>query len=129
MVVDPKGLQYILHTSGYRFPKRADIRGDTRFMLGDGIVWAHGQYRNIFALHVALRMHLIIYRRNASTPPQSDEPCLQLTPTAKLRDTVPPHCEKGNACNIWLHIGIMYLMIPLPLIIARDQNKGRGIAK
>lgn len=44
MVADPKGLQYILHTSGYRFPKRKDIRAIVRFILGDGIVWVEGVF-------------------------------------------------------------------------------------
>ncbi|TFY55001.1 hypothetical protein EVG20_g9479 [Dentipellis fragilis] len=43
MLTDPKALQYILHTSGYRFPKRADAVETTRLILGQGLVWAHGE--------------------------------------------------------------------------------------
>ncbi|KAA1474646.1 cytochrome P450 [Dentipellis sp. KUC8613] len=43
MLTDPKALQYILHTSGYRFPKRADNVEGTRLALGQGLVWAHGE--------------------------------------------------------------------------------------
>jgi alkylphenol/PAH-inducible cytochrome P450 monooxygenase len=42
MVADPKALQYILQSSGYRFPKRADFRAGARMIIGDGIVYAHG---------------------------------------------------------------------------------------
>ncbi|KAI0319080.1 cytochrome P450 [Amylostereum chailletii] len=43
MVADPKALQYILQTSGYRFPKKTEIVATFRFILGEGIVWAHGE--------------------------------------------------------------------------------------
>ncbi|KAA1474653.1 cytochrome P450 [Dentipellis sp. KUC8613] len=43
MLTDPKALQYILHTSGYRFPKRADNVEMIRLFLGQGLVWAHGE--------------------------------------------------------------------------------------
>ncbi|KAA1474645.1 cytochrome P450 [Dentipellis sp. KUC8613] len=43
MLTDPKALQYILHTSGYRWPKRADTNETTRLFLGQGLVWAHGE--------------------------------------------------------------------------------------
>ncbi|KZV71385.1 cytochrome P450 [Peniophora sp. CONT] len=42
MLADPKALQYVLQTSGYRYPKRADWRANQRMVVGDGIVWAHG---------------------------------------------------------------------------------------
>ncbi|VDB99464.1 unnamed protein product [Peniophora sp. CBMAI 1063] len=42
-LADPKALQYVLQTSGYRYPKRASSRGEIRMFLGDGIIWAHGE--------------------------------------------------------------------------------------
>ncbi|KAI0263473.1 cytochrome P450 [Gloeopeniophorella convolvens] len=42
MLADPKALQYVLHTSGYQFPKRPDVVKITELLLGKGIVWAHG---------------------------------------------------------------------------------------
>jgi alkylphenol/PAH-inducible cytochrome P450 monooxygenase len=48
MVADPKALQYILQTSGYRFPKRADARANARMVIGDGIVYVHGTCGNFF---------------------------------------------------------------------------------
>lgn len=38
MLADPKGLQYVLQTSGYRYPKAAAARGELRAFLGDGII-------------------------------------------------------------------------------------------
>ncbi|VDC03587.1 unnamed protein product [Peniophora sp. CBMAI 1063] len=42
MLADPKGLQYVLQTSGYRFPKNSESRGESHMVFGDGIVWADG---------------------------------------------------------------------------------------
>lgn len=43
MLADPKALQYVLQTSGYRFPKRPDARASARVLLGEGIIWVHGE--------------------------------------------------------------------------------------
>ncbi|KZV60943.1 cytochrome P450 [Peniophora sp. CONT] len=42
VLADPKALQYVLQTSGYRFPKRPDARASARVLLGEGIIWVHG---------------------------------------------------------------------------------------
>lgn len=42
MLADPKALQYVLQTSGYRFPKSASTRGEIRMIFGNGILWVHG---------------------------------------------------------------------------------------
>ncbi|KAF8514719.1 cytochrome P450 [Hysterangium stoloniferum] len=41
--VDPKALQYILCSSGYRFPKSSDFRFLAGIATGRGIVWAEGE--------------------------------------------------------------------------------------
>ena len=41
-LVDPKALQYILHTSGYHYPKGKEITQAIKLVLGQGVVWAHG---------------------------------------------------------------------------------------
>ncbi|KZV76310.1 cytochrome P450 [Peniophora sp. CONT] len=46
MLADPKGLQYVLQTSGYRFPKSASSRGEIRMIFGNGILWVHGEQHN-----------------------------------------------------------------------------------
>ncbi|VDC07323.1 unnamed protein product [Peniophora sp. CBMAI 1063] len=43
MLADAKGLQYVLQTSGYRYPKAAAARGELRAFLGDGIIWVEGE--------------------------------------------------------------------------------------
>ncbi|KZV60942.1 cytochrome P450 [Peniophora sp. CONT] len=40
-IADPKALQHVLQTSGYRYPKTAEYRGNVRMVMGDGLVWAH----------------------------------------------------------------------------------------
>lgn len=44
MVADPKALQYILHTSGYNFPKSPDASHVIRMLTGDGVGCTHGKY-------------------------------------------------------------------------------------
>ena len=79
MLADPKGLQYVLQTSGYRYPKNAIMRGEqhmivrayplilhffhlttiSSFQLGDGIIYAEGAYRLIdLLLSVADQMQV-----------------------------------------------------------------------
>jgi hypothetical protein len=43
MVADPKALQYILHTSGYNFPKTPDASHTIRMLTGDGIGSTQGK--------------------------------------------------------------------------------------
>ncbi|KAJ7750121.1 cytochrome P450 [Mycena maculata] len=42
LVTDPKALQYIYHTSGYRFHKQPERIELTRMISGRGILWADG---------------------------------------------------------------------------------------
>ncbi|KAF8486759.1 cytochrome P450 [Russula emetica] len=41
-LADPKALQYVLHTSGYRFPKGREANQNIKLVVGPGIIWAHG---------------------------------------------------------------------------------------
>lgn len=43
MVADPKALQYILHTSGYNFPKAPDASHTIRMLTGDGVGCTKGE--------------------------------------------------------------------------------------
>ena len=48
MVADPKALQYILHSSGYNFPKRTDMLKVTAMVAGEGaLVCSHGTFLSI----------------------------------------------------------------------------------
>jgi cytochrome P450 len=51
-LADPKALQYILHTSGYRFPKGREANQFIKLIVGPGIGWAHGT-----RILVLLRFH------------------------------------------------------------------------
>lgn len=42
MVADPKALNYILHSSGYNFPKKEEQRRLTEFVTGKALVTSHG---------------------------------------------------------------------------------------
>ncbi|KAF8499530.1 cytochrome P450, partial [Hysterangium stoloniferum] len=41
---DPRALQYILNTSGYRFPKSPDFLFVVEVVAGRGIIWAEGEH-------------------------------------------------------------------------------------
>ena len=53
-VVDPKALQYILHTSGYHFPKGIEATQSIKLVIGQGVVWAHGP--QIFELPASIAL-------------------------------------------------------------------------
>lgn len=42
-VSDPKALQYIIHTSGYSFPKWPERTEISRVLMGRGLLWADGE--------------------------------------------------------------------------------------
>ncbi|GJJ15839.1 hypothetical protein Clacol_010117 [Clathrus columnatus] len=41
-LTDPKALHYILNTTGYTYPKPQQSRATTRLIIGEGLVYAHG---------------------------------------------------------------------------------------
>ncbi|KAE9394403.1 cytochrome P450 [Gymnopus androsaceus JB14] len=46
IVADPQALQYICHTSGYRFPKPQDFYQVAGFLMGRGLVTVEGEVHN-----------------------------------------------------------------------------------
>jgi len=43
LVADPKALQWIFNTSGYRYPKQPNLRVISHMVTGKGVVWADGE--------------------------------------------------------------------------------------
>lgn len=43
LISDPKALQYIYQTAGYRFPKHGPRRAFTHALTGSGLVWVEGE--------------------------------------------------------------------------------------
>jgi hypothetical protein len=41
-LADPKALQYVLHTSGYHYPKGRDVTRTIEMLVGRGLIWADG---------------------------------------------------------------------------------------
>ena len=41
-LADPKALQYVLHTSGYHYPKGRETTQSIKLIVGKGIIWSHG---------------------------------------------------------------------------------------
>ncbi|KAJ3811392.1 cytochrome P450 [Lentinula lateritia] len=71
--LDPRAIQYVFHTSGYRFPKGRDSQQVTKMLFGRGIVWAEGEVHNRQrkALNPAfsasqLRQFLDLFQRSTS---------------------------------------------------------------
>ncbi len=92
MLTDPKALQYILHTSGYRFPKRADAVETTRLILGQGLVWAHGATSLLSSLR-AVTLNSV--RRDPPTPEENHEPCFHRSAAQVLPRCIPAARYKG----------------------------------
>ncbi|KAJ4477290.1 cytochrome P450 [Lentinula aciculospora] len=70
MVADPKALQYVTVTSGYRFPKPQDVRQITAFLMGRGILNVegvdHNRHRKVLNLAFSpkqLRQFLGLFQR------------------------------------------------------------------
>jgi len=69
MVADPKALNYILHTSGYNFPKKTDILKVTELVTGKALVCAHGTEHPLNSMHLFLPfaiMHFFVFRYRKS---------------------------------------------------------------
>ncbi|KAF8580093.1 PAH-inducible cytochrome P450 monooxygenase PC-PAH 1 [Ramaria rubella] len=97
--VDPKTLQYILNTPGYRYPKSNGVRYLIRILTGKGIVWAdreqHARHRRImnpaFSLP-SIRSFLPFYQEHAKHG------------VAKLQDLVAQSGTTSSVINVssWL---------------------------
>jgi hypothetical protein len=57
MVADPKALHYILHASGYNFPKTTDMLKVTEMLTGKALVCAHGRDHLSFPMHLPVCNH------------------------------------------------------------------------
>lgn len=91
---DPRALQYVFHTSGYRFSKRTTAIETTRLFTGESILTAdsvdHQRHRKIMnpAFGAAqLRTFLPVFRRSAARLSQKWKDMIQLG-------------EKSDGCTI-----------------------------
>ncbi|KAG2058507.1 cytochrome P450 [Suillus hirtellus] len=82
---DPRALQYVFHTSGYRFSKRTVVTETTRLFTGESILTAdavdHQRHRKIMnpAFGAAqLRTFLPVFRRSAARLSQKWKDIIQL---------------------------------------------------
>ncbi|KAG2074169.1 cytochrome P450 [Suillus decipiens] len=82
---DPRALQYVFHTSGYRFSKRTAATETTRLFTGESILTAdavdHQRHRKIMnpAFGAAqLRTYLPVFRRSAARLSQKWKDTIQL---------------------------------------------------
>ena len=62
LISDPKALQYIFHTSGYKFPKAKERIPLLRAAFGGGILAAEGEISVVF---VSFPYNINIYRPQA----------------------------------------------------------------
>jgi hypothetical protein len=76
MVADPKALQYLLHMTGYRYPKSADRAHFNEIVVGKGLVSVQGWY-----LCMNIKFHSSIEQCRRSTSPSAEghSPCVQRT--------------------------------------------------
>ncbi|KAF8575867.1 PAH-inducible cytochrome P450 monooxygenase PC-PAH 1 [Ramaria rubella] len=96
---DPKALQYVMNTSGYKFPKSPDFRYLIRMVAGKGIVWADGEQH---ARHKRIMTPAFSVSAIKSYVPMFQENAKHLV--AKLRDMVSQSYTTSSVIDItsWL---------------------------
>lgn len=47
MLSDPLGLQHVLHTSGYKYPREKSFHQSLTVLFGRGILWAEGRIKYV----------------------------------------------------------------------------------
>ncbi len=76
MVADPKALQYLLHMTGYRYPKSADRAHFNEIVVGKGLVSVQGWY---LCMNIKFHSSIEQCRRSTSPPAEGHSPCVQCT--------------------------------------------------
>ncbi|KAI9452156.1 cytochrome P450 [Russula earlei] len=104
MVADPKALQYILHISGYNFPKSPDASHTIRMLTGDGLAGEiHRRQRKVMAAAFSvphLKTFLTQFQRTAAKA--SGLTCQQLA--QKWKDEIATDKNQEPILNLsaWL---------------------------
>lgn len=91
-LVDPKALQYVLHTSGYHFPKGKEVTQAIKLVIGQGVVWAHGL--QIFELPASMPL-TYTSRHDPSTPEENHDAGILCSPTQNLPSLIPRYGVEG----------------------------------
>ncbi|KAF8575892.1 cytochrome P450 [Ramaria rubella] len=96
---DPKALQYVMNTSGYKFPKSPDFRYLIRMVTGKGIIWADGEQHT---RHKRIMSPAFSVGAIKSYVPLFEENARHLV--AKLRDVVSQSNTTSSVVDIssWL---------------------------
>jgi len=118
MVADPKALQYMLHTSGYNFPKAPDASHIIRMLTGDGVGSTKGKSVMSISQLDFTRISHAAPRRSPSAPEESDGCCVFCTPFEGVSHTIPGDCVKGKR-----DIGKV-VHTPANLVLARTEVEG-----
>jgi hypothetical protein len=97
MLADPRGLQYVLHTSGYHFPKRVDARMVIKLLTGRGLTWVSGWYTvpNPFSAKATVTF-LPFCRSRPSAPKKNHESCVHGPSVANIFATLSTLCISGE---------------------------------
>ncbi|KAI0253592.1 cytochrome P450 [Lactifluus subvellereus] len=90
-LADPKALQYVLHKSGYHYPKGRETRQLIKLIVGQGIIWvdgtAHQRQRKVMTrafLAPQLRTFLPLFQNTASKLAQKwKDDVISLNPTGE----------------------------------------------
>jgi hypothetical protein len=96
MVADPKALQYILHTSGYNFPKSQDASHVIRMLTGDGVGCTHGKLCHELGRTRNLNK-MRLRRRNPSASEEGHGCRVFGTPFEGVSHTIPSDFVKGKS--------------------------------
>ncbi len=103
-VADPKALQYIFHSSGYRFPKTRDVNRINGAATGRGLIFATGM-SGICGRGASLSD--CTPRRNPPASTKDPRACFYSVSTPTLSERLPGvGCE--GAAGLWAFITVTY---------------------
>ena len=89
MLADPRALQYLLHQTGYRYPKSVDRAHFNELVVGKGLVTVQGWY--LYHMTINTRSSVEPHRRSASPSAEGHNTCVQRTAITIIPSLVPQY--------------------------------------
>lgn len=93
-LADPKALRYVLHTSGYHFPKGREVDQNIKLVLGTGILCAPSTW--IVMVFTLIMLPLIFCRHGPPTPEEDYDSGIPCSSAQNIPSLVPGCCLEGK---------------------------------
>jgi len=94
MLADPRALQYLLHQTGYRYPKSVDRAHFNELVVGKGLVTVQGWY--FYCMTTNTRSSVEPRRRSTSPSAEGHNTRVQRTAITVIPSLVPQHGVQGS---------------------------------